>query len=67
MTTHYVRVLRPRSNRTYARILAGLAPEVARRYGYAAGQPLAEEELPLAVERKDWEAMARLSAQLAEK
>src|SRR5262249_50786945 len=31
MLTHYVRVLREKSNRTFARILAGLPPEVARR------------------------------------
>lgn len=43
------------SNRHYHRILAGLTPELARRYGYeeavAGGQ---EQELRAAVEAKDW-------------
>src|SRR3954447_6052940 len=55
MMTHYVRVLRPKSNRTFARILAELPPEVAQRYGYAAEQPSLEERLRLAVEARDWE------------
>jgi integrase len=65
MLTHYVRVLREKSNRTFSRILAGLSPEVARRYGYADEPSSLQEQLQQAVEAKDWEAAARLSAQLA--
>lgn len=67
MMTHYLRVQRPKSNRTFARILAGLSPEVAWRYGYAAQKPSLEEELRQAVEAKDWVAVTRLSAQLTRK
>jgi hypothetical protein len=65
MLTHYVRVLREKSNRTFCRILAGLSPEVARRYGDApAEEPTLEEQLRLVFAAKDWEEVARLSAQL---
>jgi integrase len=67
MMTHYVRVLREKSNRTFRRILAALPPQVARRYGYADQQPTLEQQVRQAVEAKDWEAAGRLSAELAEK
>jgi hypothetical protein len=70
MMTAYVKEtddeLRARSNRTYARILAGLDGEVARRYGHAgqAAAPL-EQQLQSAVTGQDWERAAALSALLA--
>jgi hypothetical protein len=67
MLTHYVRVLREKSNRTFTRILAGLSPEVARRYGSAAQEPSLEERLQLAVAAKDRAEVTRLSDELAKK
>ena len=64
---HYVKPeLRRKSNRTFHRILAGLPPEVARRYGHVpATEGHLEKQLSDAIAAKDWPAVARLSAELA--
>lgn len=64
---HYVKPeLRRKSNRTFHRILAGLPPEVARRYGHVpAAEGHLEKQLNDAIAAKDWPAVARLSAELA--
>jgi hypothetical protein len=70
MMTHYVKEtdeqMRARSNRTFARILAGLPAEVARRYGHVdpTSSPL-EERLRAALADEDWPLVARLSSELA--
>jgi integrase len=58
--------LRARSNRTYARILASLPPEVASRYGHPE-EALAglEQQARAAAAAGDWERAAALSAVLA--
>jgi hypothetical protein len=67
LTAHYVKVdLWRKSNRTFQRILAALPAEVARRFGHVGEQRPLEDQLRGAVEAKDWEAVARLSAQLAD-
>ncbi|HJT77294.1 MAG TPA: hypothetical protein VJ739_08830 [Gemmataceae bacterium] len=72
MMTSYVKEtddeLRARSNRTFARIVASLPAEVARRYGHieTAPAPL-ERQLQAAVAAKDWDRVAVLSALMAKK
>jgi hypothetical protein len=57
--------LRARSNRTYRRLLASLAGEVARRYGHAeAGPSRLERQLQEAMAAKDWPLVRELSARL---
>jgi len=64
MLAHYVRVLREKSNRAHRRILAALPAEVAYRSGHVADRPSPEEQLRHAVEARDWQEAARLSALL---
>jgi integrase len=72
MMTAYVKEtddeLRARSNRTFARIVASLPPDVARRYGHMdlAPTPL-EQQLAAAVVAKDWERVTALSVLMAKK
>jgi len=70
MMTAYVKEtddeLRARSNRTFARIMASLPAEVARRYGYhKQAPPPLEEQLQAAIAARDWDRAAALTAQLA--
>jgi integrase len=72
MMTSYVKEtdeeLRARSNRTFARIVASLPSEVARRYGHAEPAPTPlEQQLQAATAAKDWDRVAALSVQLARK
>jgi hypothetical protein len=68
LTAHYVKVdLWRKSNRTFQRILAALPAEVARRFGHVAEDRPLEDQLQRAAEAKDWEAVARLSAELADR
>ena len=66
---HYVKetddLLRKRSNRTYHRILAGLSPEVARRYGHLEGTLILERRVQEALAAKNWTLAAVLTSQLA--
>jgi hypothetical protein len=70
MMTSYVREtdeeLRQASNRTFRRILASLPSEVAFRYGYVekAATKL-EEQLQAAVDAKNWQLVAQLSARIS--
>ena len=58
--------LRARSNRTFARILASLPAEVARRYGHVEQVPTPlEKQLAEAITAKDWDRVAALSGLLA--
>jgi integrase len=58
--------LRARSNRTFARIVARLPQEVAKRYGcIAASTPTLEQQVQTAITAKDWDRVAALSAKLA--
>ena len=72
MMTSYVKEtdeeMRHRSNRTFARILASLSPEVARRYGHvmAPVDPLAVK-LQEAIAAQNWDLAATLSAELAKR
>jgi integrase len=72
MMTAYVKEtddeLRAKSNRTFARIVASLPPEVARRYGHAE-QPTTslEKQLEAAVAAKDWDRVAALSTLMAKR
>ena len=60
MMRHYVdetdEELRQASNRTYARLLAGISPKVAERYGYMAEEEgvSLQDRLAAAVAAKDW-------------
>ena len=60
--------MRHKSNRTYARILASLPPDVAERFGYLAPKvdPLAAK-LQEAIAAQNWDLAARLSAELAKR
>jgi integrase len=60
--------MRHRSNRTYARILASLRPDVAERFGYSAPKvdPLAAK-LQEAIAAQNWDLAARLTAELAKR
>lgn len=72
MLRHYVdetdEELRQASNRTYGRLIAGLSPKVAERYGYRADEEGAslEDQLKAAVAAKAWplarQLLDRLSA-----
>jgi len=64
MMTHYVRVLREKSNRTFHRILEGLPAEVLERFGHVATDARLEEKLQAALAAKDVETVARLAAEL---
>lgn len=70
MMTNYVKEtdenLRQASNRTFNRLLASLAPEVARRYGHDEDRPNEiEGHLQAALAAKDWPKVVELSARLA--
>ena len=71
MMRHYVdeadEELRAASNRTYARLLAGLSPRVAERYGYLADEEGAslEDQLKAAVAAKDWKRAQELLEELS--
>ena len=70
-TTNYVKETdeeaRHRSNRTYRRILASLAPEVAARYGHVQdARSEMESELRAAMDAKDWATVTELSNRLAQ-
>jgi integrase len=71
MMRHYVsendEELRHASNRTYARILASLPPDIATRYGYQAvnGTVDLENRLEAAIRTKDWRLVADLANRLA--
>jgi integrase len=72
MMTNYVKEsdeeLRQRSNRTYHRIVASLAPEVAARYGYVeTAKSDLERALEAAVAAQNWDLAQALSARLASK
>lgn len=71
MMRHYVdetdEEMRQASNRTYARLVAGISPKVAERYGFMAeaeGMSL-EDRLAAAVAAKDWTLAKELLAQLS--
>ena len=70
--TNYVKEtdeeMRHRSNRTYARILASLPPEVARRYGHepTVVDPLAEK-LQEAIAAQNWALANAITAELAKR
>lgn len=61
--------LRQSSNRTYARIVAALPPDLARRMGYepAAGPADPEAAIREAMAARDWGRVAELSAVLKER
>ncbi len=71
MMQHYIdeteEELRQASNRAYRRILAGLRPAVAERYGYRADSSAAEleEHMRGAVNTGDWELAKRLAERLS--
>jgi integrase len=70
MMTNYVKEtdeqLRQASNRTFARLVASLPAEVARRYGHAEiGDEDLEQLLRAAIAAKDWLRVTGLSARLA--
>ena len=73
MMRHYVterdEELRQASNRTYARILASLPPEVATRYGYPSENETddLEARLAAATNAQDWNLVTDLARQLAER
>jgi len=72
MMTSYVKetdeLLRQASNRTFARLLASLPPELARRCGHVERPPSGiEDQLKKAVEARDWLLAAELTAQLAQR
>jgi hypothetical protein len=60
--------MRHKSNRTYARILASLRPDVAERFGYSAPKPdpLAVR-LQEAIATQNWDLATRLAAELAKR
>jgi hypothetical protein len=67
---HYAKVTDPerreQSNRTFARIVASLDPDVAARYGHVpAGLAELERRLEVATKSKDWVKAAQLTAELA--
>jgi integrase len=72
LMTNYVKEtdeeMRQRSNRTYARILASLSPEVACRYGYepAPVDPLAQR-LTEAIAAQNWALANAITAELAKR
>ena len=71
MVRHYVdetdEELRQGSNRTYYRLLAGLSPEVAKRFGYDVGSEPSELQirLQIAVNSQDWKTAGEIAQQLA--
>ena len=72
MMTNYVKEsdeeLRQRSNRTYHRIVASLAPEVAERYGYVVNaKSELERRLESAIAAQNWDLAQAMSARLATK
>jgi hypothetical protein len=60
--------MRHKSNRTYARILTSLRPDVAERFGYVAPKidPLALD-LQAAVAAQNWKLAAFLAAELGKR
>ncbi|MBY0526643.1 MAG: hypothetical protein K2R98_24820 [Gemmataceae bacterium] len=72
MMTNYVKEsdeeLRQRSNRTYRRIVASLAPAVAARHGYVEkAKSDLERRLEAALATQNWDLVQALSARLASK
>ncbi len=71
MMRHYVdetdEELRQASNRTYARLLAGISPMVAERYGYSADEEgvSLQDQLTAAVAAKDWKRAQELLEKLS--
>jgi hypothetical protein len=72
LLTAYAKVTDPErraeSNRTFTRIAASLPAEVAARFGHVEVAPVPDslvEKLKAATEARDWELVARLSAELA--
>ncbi len=72
MMRHYVKETDPErrgaSNRTFFRIAASLPPETARRYGHliaVRSREEMEQDIQEAIQAKDWERAAQLSAELA--
>ena len=69
LMTNYVKEedeeMRQRSNRTFQRILASLAPEVARRYGHVESAVTElERRMRAATEAKNWHLAGELAAEL---
>ena len=73
MMRHYVteqeEELRHASNRTYARLLASLPPEIATRYGYVPESQTddLEARLKAAAEAKNWSLVAELAQQIVDR
>jgi hypothetical protein len=69
LMTSYVKetdeLLRQASNRTFARILASLPPDLARRCGHVEASENIEEQIRRAIDRKDWPEAAKLTTRLA--
>jgi hypothetical protein len=72
MMRHYVteqeEELRHASNRTYARLLASLPPEIATRYGYIPENQADDlkARLDAAAKTENWKLVADLAQQLAD-
>jgi hypothetical protein len=70
MVRHYVddndEALRARSNRSFYRLISGLSPEVAKRYGYGADSDDLgmEVRLQAAITTRDWQAVRDIAQQL---
>jgi integrase len=66
MMTNYVKEtdvqMRQRSNRMFRRILAGLEPAVARRYGYDQEKVTLRDQIRQAAAAEDWDTVASLTA-----
>lgn len=73
MMEHYVdetdEELRQASNRTFYRLIAGMAPEVAERHGYQEAREVIEleEQLGRAVAAKDWQRANKITKRLAKR
>jgi hypothetical protein len=73
MMEHYVdetdEELRQASNRTFYRLIAGMAPEVSERYGYQEAREVIEleEQLGQAVAAKDWHRANKITKRLAKR
>ena len=73
MVRHYVddndEALRGRSNRTFYRLIGGLNPEVARRYGYTVDSDELgmTVRLQAAISTRDWQAVVETAQQLLDR
>ncbi len=73
MVRHYVddndEVLRLRSNRTFYRLVAGLTPAVAKRYGYVPDSDILglQARLYAAAGNQDWQTVREIAGALCEK